>query len=107
MEAVEGEAGADPSERVSRDESQKFRLRGVRGDPPSIATSSNDVSSWMDAWGDRGEFGCGIRNVVRTGPTRAHSCLLRGGGGVGVPPSSLEGLVSAYRRLLVTLGQLS
>ena len=69
MEAVEGEAGADPSERASCDESEKFRLRGVRGDSPSIATSSNDASSWMDAWGDSGEFGCGVRNVVRTGPT--------------------------------------
>ena len=32
---------------------------------------------------------------------------LRGGGGVGVPPSSLEGLASAYRCLLVTLGPFS
>ena len=69
MEAVEGEAGADPSKRASCDESKKFRLRGWRGDSPCIATSSNDASSWMDAWGDNGEFGCGVRNVVRTGPT--------------------------------------
>ena len=31
VEAVEGEAGADPSERVSCDESEKFRLRGGKG----------------------------------------------------------------------------
>ena len=49
VEAMEGEAGADPSERASCDESEKFRLQGVRGDSPSIATSSNDASSWMDA----------------------------------------------------------
>ena len=49
VEAVEGEAGVDPSERVACDESEKFRLRGVRGDSPSIATSSNDASSWADA----------------------------------------------------------
>ena len=69
VDAVEGEAGADPSEQASCDESEKFRLRGVRGCSPSIATSSNDASSRTDAWEDRGEFGCGVRNVVRTGPT--------------------------------------
>ena len=42
VEDVEREAG---SERVSRDESEKFRLRGVRGDSPSIPTSSNNASS--------------------------------------------------------------
>ena len=36
---------------------------------PSIATSSNNASSRTNAWGDSGECGCGVRNVVRTGPT--------------------------------------
>ena len=59
----------DPFERASCGESEKFRLRGLRGHSPSIATNSNDASSCMDSWGDSGEFGCGVRNVVRTGPT--------------------------------------
>ena len=45
MEAVEGEAGTDLSERASCDEAEQFRLRGVRGCSPSIATSSNGASS--------------------------------------------------------------
>ena len=58
VDAVEGEAGADPSKRASCDESKTFRLRGLRGCSPSIATSSNDASSRTDAWGAGGGGGC-------------------------------------------------
>ena len=67
-EAVEGEVGADSSERTPYDEVEKLRLRGRGGSSPSIATSS-DASSCTDAWGDMGKKGCGVRNVVRGGPT--------------------------------------
>ena len=52
---------------------------------------------------------CDLRPCAST-PRRVmqlHSCPRSGGGGVRVPPSSLEGLASAYRRLRVTLGLLS
>ena len=70
VEAVEGEAGLDPSERPPCDEVEKLRLRGRGGggSSPSIATSSSDASSCTDVWGDRGEKGWGVRNVVRVGP---------------------------------------
>ena len=71
MDAVEGEAGADPSERASCDESEKFRLRGLRGCSPSIATSSNDASSRTDAWGTEGS------SVVGSGTSRAQGPLGR------------------------------
>ena len=66
---MEGEAGADTSERASCDELEKVRLRGDRGSSPSIATSSSDASSCTDG-GDRGEYRWGVRKSVHTGPTR-------------------------------------
>ena len=56
--------------------------------------------------------GWGYVTSVPARPCLAVSCCstcarFAGGGGVGVPPSSLEGLASAYRRLLATLGPLS
>ena len=69
VEGVEGEAGAESSERAPCDEDEKFSLRGRGGSLPSIATSSSDASSCTDAWGDIGENGWGVRNVVRVGPT--------------------------------------
>ena len=69
VHAVEGKGGANPFERASCDESEKFRPRGVMGCSPSVATNSNDARSRTNAWRDRGESGCGVRNVVRTGPT--------------------------------------
>ena len=71
VEAIEGESGAETSERVSCDEASRFRLsRGEAPPSPSIATNSNNTNSCRDTWDDRGERGGGVRNVVRTGPTR-------------------------------------
>ena len=69
VEAVEGEAGAELSERAPCDEVKKLRLWGEGGSSPSIATSSSDASSCTDAWGDIGENGWGVRNVVHAGLT--------------------------------------
>ena len=69
VEAVDGEAGADVSERASCGKAENAKLRGDRGSSPSIATRSNDASSCTDTWGDIGGYGCGVWNVVRAGPT--------------------------------------
>ena len=70
VEAVEGESGMDISERVSCDEVSKSNCWGDGAASPPIATSSSDASSCMDAWGDKGEWGCGVLEVVCTGPMR-------------------------------------
>ena len=49
VEAVEREVGADSSEQTSCDEVEKLRLRVRGGSSPSIATSSSDASTCMDA----------------------------------------------------------
>ena len=69
VEAVEGEASAETTERVSCDEVEKSSLRGDRGSSPCIATSSNDPSSCTHAWGGIGESGGGVQIVGRAGPT--------------------------------------
>ena len=65
VEAVE-RVRAGVSERDPCDDAWKWRAcRGKGGASPSIATSSNDASDCKDTCGDRGDRGCGVRNVVR------------------------------------------
>ena len=82
----------------------------------TLRAPSCHAPAWVAAGGlARARTSCGVGLCdLRHGasmPSRVmqlHLCPLRGwGGGVWVPPSSLEGLASAYRCLPVTLGPLS
>ena len=56
VDAAEGGAGPESSERAYFDEAEKARRRGERGSSPSIATSSSDASNCTDANGDSREW---------------------------------------------------
>ena len=76
------------------------------------ALAPTGVAAGGLAWA-RTSGGVGVCDLRPCTPMPGHVMLLHsrplpgGGGGVGVPPSSLEGLASAYWRLPVMLGPLS